>query len=230
MQAQKYSIKQWSPDARPREKLRSLGEAALSNAELIAILLQSGHGNQTVLDLAHKVLAAAGNQLTQLGKLNINDLKKIPGIGEVRAMVLLAAFELGRRRQVSDMGAPTIIRNSQSVANYLQTLLKDYRHEIFGVLFLNRANRINHFEIISQGGISSTVVDTKIIIRKALEHDATNLILFHNHPSGSLQPSDSDETLTQKLFQAAALFEIRVLDHLIVSQDGYFSFADEKKL
>lgn len=230
MQEQKYSIKMWSKDERPREKLRMIGAQSLSNSELLAILLQSGTRAQSAIDLARNVMLAGSNNMAQLGKLSIKDLQRIPGIGEARAMAIISAFELGRRRQVATPLVREVMHNSSDMANYLQAILQDYRHEVFGIVFLNRANKINHFEIISQGGISSTVVDTKIIIRKALEHDAVNLVLCHNHPSGNLRPSHADEQLTQKIKDAAAFFEIKVLDHLIISGEGYFSFADQGRI
>lgn len=230
MQAQKYSIKMWAKDERPREKLRMMGVQALSSAELLAILLHSGTKSETAIDLARNVLAAAANNLTQLGRLTLRDLQQVRGIGEARSMSILAAFELGRRRQADKLPPREIIRSSEEMAAFLQTMLQDYRHEIFGVVFMNRANKVNHFEIISQGGISATIVDTKIIMRKALEQDAANLVLCHNHPSGSLRPSAADDTMTQKIKEAAAFFDIKILDHLIISQEGYYSFADNGKI
>lgn len=230
MQAQKYSIKMWAKDERPREKLRMMGPQALSNTELLAILLHSGTKSETAIDLARNVLAAAANNLTQLGRHTLRDLQQVRGIGEARSMAILAAFELGRRRHADKPAPRSIIHSSEEMASFLQTMLEDYRHEIFGIVFLNRANKINHFEIVSQGGISATIVDTKIIVRKALEQDATNLVLCHNHPSGSLRPSAADETMTQKIQEAAAFFDIKVLDHLIISQEGYYSFADNGKI
>lgn len=230
MQAQKYSIKQWAKDERPREKLRMLGASTLSNAELLAILLHSGTRTESALDLARNIMSGAGNDIVLLSKMPVKELQKIKGIGQARAMTIIAAFELGRRRQLSTSPARQIMRNSSEMAGFLKPLLEDYRHEVFGVVFLNRANKVNHFEIISQGGISATVVDTRIIIRKALEYDAVNLVLCHNHPSGNLRPSGADHSLTQKIKEAATFFEIKVLDHLIISQEGYYSFADQGEI
>lgn len=227
MQEQKYSIKQWAKDDRPREKLLLKGSAALSNSELIAILIATGSSNKSALDLAKDVLRLGKDNLNELGKLSVKELMKIKGIGEAKAITLVAAMELGRRRQALASREKPIVSNSNDVANYLQTLLRDYKHEVFAVLFLNRANKINHFQIISEGGITGTVADPKIILKKALEEDAVSLILCHNHPSGSLKPSRADEELTNKIKEAAKYFDIKVLDHLIVSDDGYFSFADE---
>jgi len=152
---------------------------------------------------------------------------KVKGIGEAKAISIVAAMELGRRRQATANREKAIVTSSGDVANYLQTLLKDYKHEVFAVLFLNRSNKINHFQIISEGGITGTVADPRIILKKALEEDAVSIILCHNHPSGSLKPSKADEELTYKIKEAAKYFDIKVLDHLIVSDDGYYSFADE---
>lgn len=152
---------------------------------------------------------------------------KIKGIGEAKAITIAAALELGRRRQAAVPLEKLAVSSSDDIAHFLQAKLKDYRHEVFAVLFLNRANKINHFEIISEGGITGTVADPRVILRKALEEDAVNIILCHNHPSGSLKPSRADEQLTAKIKEAARYLDITVLDHIIVSEDGYYSFADE---
>jgi len=235
MQEHKYSIKHWAKDDRPREKLLLNGAENLSNSELLAILIHNGSREKSAVDLAKEVLKLGKDNLSELGRLSIKDLMKIKGIGEAKAITIAAALELGRRRQ-SAMGRrrqsanplqKTIISTSRDIADYLQTRLKDYRHEVFAVLFLNRANKINHFEIISEGGITGTVADPRIILRKALEADAVNIILCHNHPSGSLKPSRADEQLTSKIKEAARLLDIAVIDHIIVSETGYYSFADE---
>lgn len=227
MQEHKYSIKQWAKDDRPREKLLANGPEILSNSELLAILIHNGNKEKSAVGLAQEVLKLGKDNLVELGKLSINDLKKVKGIGEAKAITILAALELGRRRHSSLSLDKSSIRSSKDIASYLQTKLKDYRHEVFAVLFLNQANKVNHFEIISEGGITSTVADPRIILRKALEEDAVNIILCHNHPSGSLKPSRSDEHLTTKIKEAARLLDIAVMDHIIVSEKGYYSFADE---
>jgi len=227
MQEHKYSIKQWAKDDRPREKLLANGPEILSNSELLAILIHNGNKEKTAVGLAQDVLKLGKDNLVELGKLSIKDLKKIKGIGEAKAITILAALELGRRRHSSLSLEKSTIRSSKDIASYLQTKLRDYRHEVFAVLFLNQANKINHFEIISEGGITSTIADPRIILRKALEEDAVNIILCHNHPSGSLKPSRSDEHLTTKIKEAARLLDICVIDHIIVSEKGYYSFADE---
>jgi DNA repair protein RadC len=227
MQEHKYSIKQWSKDDRPREKLLYSGAENLSHSELLAILIHNGTRQRSALDLAKDVLKLGQDNLVELGKLSIKDLMKIKGIGEAKAITIAAALELGRRRQAASSLSKTLVKTSSDIAAYMQTRLKDYRHEVFAVLYLNRANKINHFEIISEGGITGTVADPRIILRRALEEDAVNLILCHNHPSGSLKPSRADEQLTAKIKEAAKFLDITVLDHIIVSDDGFFSFADE---
>lgn len=226
-QAQNYSIKQWAKDDRPRERLLLKGPQSLSDSELLAILIGNGTRQKSALDLAKEVLKLGKNHLPELGKLTVKELMRVKGIGEAKAIAIVAAMEMGRRRQALAARQKSLVTGSSDVAVYLQTLLKDHRHEVFAVLFLNRANKINHFEVISEGGITGTVADPRIILKKALEQDAVSLILCHNHPSGSLKPSRADEELTRKIREAARFFDIQVLDHLIVSDDGYFSFADE---
>jgi DNA repair protein RadC len=227
MQEQNYSIKQWAKDDRPREKLLAKGPQTLSDSELLAILILNGNKEKSALDLAKDVLKLGKNNLPELGKLTVRELTKIKGIGEAKAVTIVAALEIGRRRQAQASREKPVVSSSADVASYLQSLLRDHRHEVFAVLFLNRANKINHFQIISEGGITGTVADPRVILKKALEEDAVNLILCHNHPSGSLKPSRADEELTRKIKEAATYFDIKVLDHLIVSDDGYYSFADE---
>lgn len=227
MQEQKYPIRQWAKDDKPREKLLSKGSEALSDSELLAILINQGSKEKSAVELAKEVIRLGKNNLNELGKVSIKELMKIKGIGEAKAITIAAALELGRRRQAGNSLEKLVVSNSSDVANYLQTFLKDYRHEVFAVIFLNRANKINHFEIISKGGISGTVADPRIILKKALEEDAVNMILCHNHPSGSLKPSKADEELTTKIKEAAKYFDIKVIDHIIVSDNGYYSFADE---
>ncbi|HQW42821.1 MAG TPA: DNA repair protein RadC [Chitinophagaceae bacterium] len=227
MQEHKYSIKQWAKDDRPREKLLLNGAENLSNSELLAILIHNGSKEKTAVDLAKEILKLGKDNLGELGKLSIKELMKIKGIGEAKAITIAAALELGRRRQAAVPLEKLAVSSSDDIAHFLQAKLKDYRHEVFAVLFLNRANKINHFEIISEGGITGTVADPRVILRKALEEDAVNIILCHNHPSGSLKPSRADEQLTAKIKEAARYLDITVLDHIIVSEDGYYSFADE---
>lgn len=220
-------IKSWPVDDRPREKMQAKGAAALSNSELLAILINNGNKKKSALQIAKDILLVGQNNLDELGKLSLKDLQKINGIGIAKAITIAAAMELGRRRMNSDFLNKTIVRSSGEIANYLKSVLKDHPHEVFAVLFLNRANKILHFEIVSSGGLTGTVADPRIILKKALETGATSIVLSHNHPSGSLKPSRADEELTQKIRQAAMYLDIKVLDHIIVSDEGYFSFADE---
>jgi DNA repair protein RadC len=228
MQEQKYSIRQWAQDDRPREKLRLKGAENLSDSELLAILIHNGTKNKSAVDLAREVLQLGKNTLNGVGKLSVKELTRVKGIGDAKAMTIAAALEIGRRRQAGSLpGEPVVVRYSREIAQFLQALLKDHHHEVFVVVFLNRANRINHYEIISEGGITGTVADPRIILKKALEEDAVSIILCHNHPSGNLLPSRADEELTQKIKEASKYFDIKVLDHIIVSEEGYYSFADE---
>ena len=227
MQGQNYSIKQWAKDDRPREKLLAKGATVLSNSELLAILIINGTKQKSAVELAQDILRLGKDNLNELGKLSVKDLMKLKGIGEAKAISVVAAMELGRRRQATASLEKAVVTSSLDVATYLQTKLRDYKHEVFAVVFLNRANKINNFRIISEGGITGTVADPRIILKKALEEDAVSLILCHNHPSGSLKPSRADEELTYKIKEASKFFDIKVLDHLIVSDDGYYSFADE---
>ncbi len=229
MQDTRKTIKDWAQDDRPREKLLLKGPEALSNSELIAILIGSGTKTKSAVDVAKSLLDRAQHDLNILGKLSLQDLMKIEGIGGARAVAISAAMELGRRRQAVET-LKKKVKTSSDIARFFQAQFRDKLHEIFAVAFLNNANHINHYEIISEGGITGTVADPRIILKKALEHNAVNLVLCHNHPSGGLQPSLADEALTQKMKQAAALLDIRVLDHIIVSEAGYFSFADEGML
>src|SRR6187455_3403721 len=227
MQARKYSIKEWSKDDRPREKLREKGANTLSNSELLAILINHGNKQKTAVDIAKEVLQLGKNNLGELGKLSVKELMKINGIGEAKAITIIAALELGRRRQANDALDKTQVKDSKDIARYFQSLLQDHTQEVFAVVFMNQANKINHLEIVSIGGITATIADPRIILKKALEEDAVSIILCHNHPSGSLKPSRADEELTSKIKEAAKYFDIKVLDHMIVSDAGYFSFADE---
>ncbi len=221
------SIKNWAVDDRPREKLFTKGRESLSDSELLAILINTGSKTKSAVDLAKEVLALGKNNLDKLGKLSLTELMTIKGIGEAKAITVTAALELGRRRQSAAPLNKTYVRSSNDLAAYLKATLKDYSHEVFAVVFLNKSNKINHFEILSRGGMTSTVVDPRVLFKKALEVEATSLVLCHNHPSGSLKPSRIDEELTTKLKEAGRYLEINVVDHLIVSDEGYFSFADE---
>lgn len=221
------SIKNWAVGDRPREKLLSKGKESLSDSELIAILLNSGSGKESAIDVAKKVLKLGENNLDELGKISIKDLMSIKGIGEARAVTLVAALELGRRRHGSSILDKKRIHSSMELADYLKASLKDHPYEVFAVVFLNRSNKIKHFDILSKGGLTQTIVDPRIVFLKAIEVQATSIVLCHNHPSGNLKPSKADEEITAKLKSAGKLLDINVIDHLIVSDEGYYSFADE---
>jgi DNA repair protein RadC len=220
------SIKKWALEDRPREKLMQHGASTLSNAELLAILINNGHKNKSAVALAREVMALGGNSLAELGRVTMKQILGIKGIGPAKAISIAAALELGRRRQVSEPMARAVVRTSNDIAKYLRPMLKDYPYEVFAVIFLNRACKVKHFEVISRGGITHTIADPRIILKRAVEAEATALILCHNHPSGNLKPSKADTVMTQKIKQAASFFDIEVTDHIIVSEDGYFSFAD----
>jgi DNA repair protein RadC len=227
MQDIKISIKDWAKDDRPREKLLSKNPSVLSDSELLAILIQHGSREKNAIELAKDVLRLGKNNLNELGKISVQEMMRIKGIGEAKAIKIVAALELGRRRQATLPSEKPIVKGSKDIATYLQALLRDLSYEVFAVVFLNRANRINHFEVISEGGITGTIADPRVILKRALQEDAVSLILCHNHPSGSLQPSRADEELTRKIKEAARYLDISILDHIIVSETGYFSFADE---
>jgi DNA repair protein RadC len=203
------------------------GSGALSDSELIALLINNGNKEKSAVALAKDILKLGKNNLNELGKLSLKELQKIKGIGAAKAITISAALELGRRRYSADVIDRPMIRSSTEIADYLKILLKDYNYEVFAVIFLNRANKIKHFEIVSRGGITGTVADPRLILKKAIEEEATSIILSHNHPSGNLRPSRADEDITNKIKLAAGYLDIKVLDHIIVSDEGYFSFADE---
>ncbi|WP_300602209.1 DNA repair protein RadC [Niabella sp.] len=221
------SIRNWAEDDRPREKLMTHGANALSNSELLAILILNGTRERSALDLAKEILKIGNDDLNELGKQTIAEMVKIKGIGEAKAVTISAALELGRRRQGGTMPQRPIVNTTRQIGEYLKTRLKDLLHEVFAVIFLNQNNAVLHFEVVSEGGITGTVADPRIILRKALEKNAVGLILAHNHPSGNLVPSKADEFLTFKIREAAKFFDIRVMDHIIVSDEGYYSFADQ---
>ncbi|NNV55650.1 RadC family protein [Limnovirga soli] len=225
---QSTTIKHWAEDDRPREKLIQKGVDALSNAELLAILINIGTTEKTAVDVAKEILGTVNNDLHQLARLSVKEMLKlkVKGIGEAKAVTIIAALELGIRKEAS-FTKKQVVLQSADIARFLKAKLQHKKHEVFAVIYLNRANKINHYEIISEGGITGTVADPRIILKKALENDAVNLILCHNHPSGNLKPSRADEDLTHKIKEAARYFDINVLDHIIVSEEGYFSFADE---
>lgn len=230
---EKYSnltIKDWAVEDRPREKLVKKGVQSLSDAEIIALLIGSGTRNESAVELSKKVLKSANNNLNELGKLNIRDLTKMKGIGEAKAITILAALELGRRRKISEIITKKKITQSKDVFELFQPTIGDLPHEEFWILLLNRSNRIIEKIKISQGGVSGTVIDVKIILKHAVEKLASSIILCHNHPSGNKAPSSADDIITGKLKSGAELLDIQVIDHIIVADVEYFSYADEGKL
>lgn len=226
----KISIKAWAEEDRPREKLNAQGRRALSDAELIAILIGSGSRDESAVELSKRILHHYGNDLNKLGKASIAELFKFKGIGEAKAISIIAALELGRRRGDTEVKAPEVITGSQSAYQLLRRHLVDLPHEEFWLLLLSRANKVIAKELISKGGLSGTIADPKIIFHIALQHQASSVILAHNHPSNNLKPSQEDINLTKKLLQAGKILDIGVLDHLIITDKGYFSFADEEML
>jgi len=228
---EKNTIKEWASDDQPRQKLLSKGVENLSDSELLAILINHGIPGKSALSLAKELLQHCKNDLNNMGNMSVKSICKlgIKGLGEAKAISITAALELGLRRHQLIVKKDTV-KSSQDIAEFLRAKLAHKTQEIFAVLFLNRANRVIALETISEGGITGTVVDIRIIMKKAVLHNAISIILCHNHPSGNLQPSRADEMITQKIKEAALLFDIRLLDHIIVSIDGHYSFADEGKL
>lgn len=221
------NIKAWAEADRPREKLALKGKSTLSDAELVAILIGSGNKNETAVELSKKILASINNDLNQLGKLTIAYLIKFNGIGEAKAISIIAALELGRRRKTADVDKRPKVNSSKDAYNSISPLLSDLQHEEFWVIYLNRNNEILKQENISKGGVSGTIADSKIIFKSAIESLASAMILCHNHPSGNLKPSNADIQLTKKLQEAGIMLDIPVLDHLIIGEKDYFSFSDE---
>jgi DNA repair protein RadC len=219
-------ITDWAVEDRPREKLIQKGISSLSDAELLAILICSGTREKSAVDLGREILGIVNNNLNSLGKLTINDLKKLRGIGTARAVTIAAALELGRRRKLAEVPEMLQIKCSKDVADIFQPLLSDLVHEEFWILFLNRSNRVIDRMKLSQGGISGTVTDVRMVMKKAIEYLASGIIVCHNHPSGNLNPSESDTKITQKIKEAGNLLDIQLLDHLIISDKDYYSFAD----
>jgi DNA repair protein RadC len=220
-------IKSWAEEDRPREKLLLKGKAALSDAELIGILIGSGTAKLTAVDVAKLILNSINNDLNELAKLSVNELKKHKGIGEAKAIAIVSALELGRRRKETAAAAKTKVSCSTDIYTYIRPQLLDLPHEEFWVILLNRANVIMKKLPVSTGGVAGTVADPKIIFKQAIEHLASAVILVHNHPSGNLKPSSADLALTKKMKEAGAFLDLPILDHLIFADNGYYSFADE---
>ena len=225
-----FSIKNWSQDDQPREKLRDKGKAALSDAELVAILIGSGNRDESAVALCKRILASVGYNLSELGRLSINQLMAFKGIGEAKAITIAAAMELGRRRRGEEALEKKKITSSASVFELMQPIIGELPHEEFWIIYLNNSNKVIQKNQLSKGGITGTLVDVRLALKTALEVGATGIILAHNHPSGTLKPSNSDKQLTTKLNTAAQSLDIKILDHLIITEKAYFSFADESLL
>ncbi|NJB72769.1 DNA repair protein RadC [Saonia flava] len=225
-----FSIKNWSDDDKPREKLINKGKSVLSDAELIAILIGSGNRNESAVELSKRILASVNNNLNELGKLSIKQLMQFKGIGEAKAVTIAAALEVGRRRRGENAVKITKISSSKDGFELLQPIIGELPHEEFWIVYVNNSNKVIHRAQLSKGGITGTLVDVRLVLRQALELGAVGLILAHNHPSGGLNPSSADKQITTKLKKAAEALDIRVLDHLIITQMNYFSFADENIL
>ena len=219
-------ITDWAVEDRPREKLIRKGISTLSDAELLAILISSGTRKKSAVDLGRELLSSVSNNLNSLGKLSISDLLKFRGIGPARAVTISAALELGRRRNIAELPDAGQIKCSKDAADIFQPLLSDLHHEEFWILFLNRSNRVIDRMKLSQGGISGTVTDVRIIMKKAVEFLASAIIVCHNHPSGNLNPSDADSKITGKIKEAGSIMDIQLLDHIIIPGKDYYSFAD----
>ncbi len=221
------SIKKWSLEDRPREKLLNKGISSLSDAELIAIIIRLGSKDESAVELAKRILSSVQHNLNELGKLTVEDLQKYKGMGEAKAIGILAALELGRRRKLSESVKKEKITSSRDIYDIFHPLLADLPNEEFWIILLNRSNKIIERQRISQGGLSGTVTDVRMILKTALEKLASSIILCHNHPSGNLTPSDADISITQKIKESGKLMDISLLDHIIVTDGNYYSFADE---
>jgi len=222
-----FPITNWSEDDKPREKLMLKGKSVLSDAELIAILIGSGSRSESAVDLSKRILASVDNNLHALGKLSLSQLMNFKGIGEAKAISIIAALELGRRRRTQDAAELKKVTSSKIIFEIMQPIIGELPHEEFWIIYLNNSNKVISKSQLSKGGITGTLVDIRIVFKTALEMGATGLILCHNHPSGTLIPSDSDKQITAKLKLAGDSLEIKVLDHLIVTEKSYFSFVDE---
>ena len=226
METTHFPINNWSEDDRPREKLMLKGKIALSDAELIAILIGSGSRNESAVALSKRILSSV-DSLNGLGKMSVSQLTNFKGIGEAKAITIIAALELGRRRRAEDAIDLVKVTSSKKVFEMMQPIIGELTHEEFWVLFLNNSNKIISKSQLSKGGITGTIVDARLVFKLALENGATGLILCHNHPSGNLQPSEADKEITKKLKLAGESLDVKVLDHLIITETKYYSFVDE---
>lgn len=220
-------INQWAEDDRPREKFLLKGKSALSDSELLAILIGSGSRNESAVQLCQRILASTNNNLNNLGKLSVQQLIQFKGIGEAKAISIAAALELGRRRRSEEAEELTKITSAKAVFDVMQPIIGELPHEEFWVLYLNNSNKVIYKAQISKGGITGTVVDKRLVFKIALEQHATSIILTHNHPSGKLDASEADKQITKKMKEAGLCLDILVLDHIIITEKSYFSFADQ---
>ena len=226
----KLTIKSWALDDRPREKLLTKGKSSLSNAELLAILIRSGNSDESAVDVCKRILSDVKYNLNELAKVSVEKLLSYKGIGEAKALCIVTALELGKRRQQELPLENPIISCSKDSFLHMQPLIGDLTHEEFWVIYVNNSNRILSKTMLGRGGLTSTVVDVRILYKKAIELSAVGIVLCHNHPSGKLTPSASDEELTEKIKTAGDSLDIKLLDHLIITEKSYFSFADHGKI
>ncbi len=224
---EKYSIKQWSENDRPREKLLNKGRNSLSDSELLAILIGSGNRTETAVDLCKRILSENSNKLSEISKLSVEQLQQYKGIGEAKAISIIAALEVGKRRRLEEALNLDKIKSSRDIFELMHPVLGDLPHEEFWILLLNNSNKVIGKHNLSKGGITGTVVDSRLVFKKAIEKGAVSLIMVHNHPSGALYPSNADIQLTKSLKSAGEILQIRILDHIIITQQSYYSFADE---
>ena len=223
----KLNIKEWAVEDRPREKMLLKGSRFVTDAELIAILIGSGNTNETAVELSKRILTSTNNNLNDLGRKGVDYLKTFKGIGEAKAVTIVAALELGKRRKEAEVFNKSKIAGSKDAFDFFQPVLGDLNHEEFWVMLLNRGNKILDTFMVSQGGVSGTVIDVRLILKKAIDNLASSLILCHNHPSGTIEASDADLNITKKLIDAAKIMDMSVIDHIIIGQNRYLSFADE---
>lgn len=222
-----FTIKHWNPVDRPREKLLMGGRLSLSDAELLSILIGTGHRKENAVELSRRVLGSCGNSLNRLAGFSVSDLTRFKGIGKVKALTIITALELGRRRGGETRDEKPRIMSSHSVFQLMQPLIGDLSHEEFWIIYLNGANRMKTRVQLSKGGMTATLVDVRLIFKLAIQHSSTSIILCHNHPSGNLTPSEADKNLTRKIVKGGELLDIKVLDHVIITEGGHFSFVDE---
>lgn len=224
---QGIGIKAWAAEDRPREKMLDKGRSMLTEAELIAILIGSGNREESAVDLSKRILSSVGNNLNALGKLSVQELSRFKGVGNAKAVSIIAALELGRRRKNAEVAKREKISDSRDVFNIMHPIFLDIPHEEFWILLLNTSNLVLKKLKISSGGVSGTVVDTRIIFKAAIDHHASSIIMCHNHPSGNLTPSEADKKITKNMKEAGKIMEIMLLDHLIITENGFYSFVDE---